>query len=147
MVPVITAGFTELLLAQKNVSTFAFNVKLSNTAWVMYPYLHFTDEQSRPQKMCKIFPKAPLLTSCLRSVQLKPTPTQNSRHTPSPYLLAFLQGLEELIRGTPQIFSYRLFVWGAVQGSLLFWEGAPVSEPAWSHLSSAILLLLAIPSN
>ena len=87
------------------------------------------------------FPKAPVLTSCLRSVQLKPKPTQSPHPTPRPYLLAFLQGLEELIRGTPQIFSYRLCVWGAVQRSLLLWEGALVSEPVWSPFSSAILLL------
>ena len=88
-----------------------------------------------------------MLTACLRSVQLKPTPTQSPHPTPRPYLLAFPQGLEELIRGTPQIFSYRLCVWGAVQRSLLLWEGALVSEPVWSKFSSAILLLPAICSK
>ena len=88
-----------------------------------------------------------MLTLCFRSVQLKPMPTQSPHPTPRPYLLAFLQGLEELIRGTPQTLSYRLCVWGAVQGSLLLWEGALVSEPVWSQFSSAILLLLAISSN
>ena len=93
------------------------------------------------------FPKAIVLPLGLRSVQLKPTPTQSPHPTPRPYLLAFLQGLEELIRGTPQTLSYRLCVWGAFQGSSLLWEGALVSEPVWSHFSSAILLLLAISSN
>ena len=49
-------------------------------------------------------------------------PTQSPCRTPRPYLV-FLQGIKELVRGTLQNFSYRLFVWGAVQGSLLFWEG------------------------
>ena len=107
----------------------------------MYPYLHFTEKQSGPEKIYKIFPRPQVLPSCLSSVQFKATPTQSPCHTPRPYLLAFLQGLEELIRGTPQIFSYRLCVWGAVQRSLLLWEGALVSEPVWSPFSSAILLL------
>lgn len=91
-------------------------------------------------RKCIRFSQGPIANFMFRSVHLKPKPTQNSHHTPSPYLLAFLQGLRELIRGTPQIFSYRLFAWVLVR-DLAFLGGAPVSEPAWSHLSSLILLL------